>query len=731
MINQYDAFDDDLLYQGREPLKPFWTIDYESNNQELLDWLKDSRDELVQRAQTRIFNMRVNMSAYRGAHFKQLDGRRGNTENEPRPTTLKNPRLFDNMLYDLTEAHVSSIGRFEPAVDVEAKDQDEWEDRVTAKVGNEAISDLKYRHKWKKLFRTGARYKRIMGQVFVMCTWNKDKGQLHPSYVKLMEKNKGKMPRIPVVDSDGNQIMSSQNEPLFHDKPVRVGDLDYWLCPASSMFMEIRSRYEDSNYAHYKELVYIDELKAEYPDLADKIVMNDGGTFDVGSNSNEPARGRVWKWTFIHKSTKDIANGRKICYIDDCILENGDNPYRHRSERVFPWARWTDIEIPEVMNAISTYENAKLMQKVINNMHSMIVRNQVLFSHPKWMTPKGAKIFRPSLGNDGSIVEYMGAIPPSLAQSNPTPPEIFQYLDKMETRISIAMEKHPISQGEPPQGITAGVALQFLEEQEAEREDEQLNKYFDMQVELAEKSLSFMSHFYRDDEERLEQVVGTVKSKKLFSNFTFKQFARPFTIKVLNSPALPRKKASRMQYILDMKERVPHLVSDKYFVDSLGLGNDKQFKNAMTQSFEEAMKENNDLIMFGQQVATEVEPKTFEDHLIHYEVHLQCLRDYGKDTAVPEENIEALKTHIEATEMLMADIATRNPMFAQKIMGQFDNFPIYYTMDVPLFQLANPQMPPEGQGPAPEPQGVVGQPMASMPPPAPTEMAASTMEQQM
>lgn len=732
MINQYDAFDDDLMFQGKEPIKPFWSVDYEKNGDDLLNWLKDARDELTQASKSRIFNMKSNLLAYRGGHHKHLEGKRSNTDNE-RPTTLKNPRLFDNMLYDLTEAHVASIGRYPPAIDVESKDQDEWSDRVSAFVSNEVYDDINYRNNLKKIFRTASRYKRIMGQVFLMAEWNKDKGPLHPDYVKLMEENGGKTPRIPILDSEGNQVMSSQGEPLYHDKPIRIGDLDYWICPASSMFLEMRTRYEDVTYAFYKKLMYVDEVKAEYPDLAGEIHADESANFEMGITSSQPQRSRIWVWHFVHRSTKDIAQGRCIKFTDNVILQNKANPYEYEEERVFPFVRWSDIDIPEVLNGMSVYENSKLMQKVINNMHSMIVRNQVLFSHPKWMTPKGAKVMRASLGNDGSIVEYMGAVSPTLAQSNPTPPEIFQYLDKMETRISIAMEKHPVSQGEPPKGITAGVALQFLEEMESEREDEQLNKYFDVQVELAQKSLSFAGCFYDDSEERLEQVLGKMRAKKLEGSFSFKMLKKPFSITVNNSPALPRKKASRMQYILDMKERVPHLVSDKYFVDALGLGNDKSFKNTMTQNIEEAMKENNDLIMFGQEVSVEIEPKPFEDHLIHYESHLTCLRDYGKDTAVPEENKKALETHIEATEMLIYDICKRNPMYAQKVMAQFDNYPIFYQIDVPLMQLANPQQTPPSEMPGaiPQQQGITGQPMESIPPPVPTEMAASTMEQQM
>ena len=133
---------------------------------------------------------------------------------------------------------------------------------------------------------------------------------------------------------------------------------------------------------------------------------------------------------------------------------------------------------------MSRYQQVLLLQNAHNNLSQSIMKNEFLMAAPKWIMPRGAcKVDQ--LGNGRTIVQYQGAVPPQLVQMNPTSPNSFNFREKIEQEIGTIFGVHGVSRGEPPQGITAAVALQFLNEQEVQRGISDISKHNQFMVELA------------------------------------------------------------------------------------------------------------------------------------------------------------------------------------------------------------------------------------------------------
>ena len=77
-----------------------------------------------------------------------------------------------------------------------------------------------------------------------------------------------------------------------------------------------------------------------------------------------------------------------------------------------------------------------------------------------------------------------------LGQANPTPPELFKFRGELKEEFQQISGVFGVSRGEPPPGIKAGVALQFLNEQEQERFNEHILKWNDFIRRIAIKTIS-------------------------------------------------------------------------------------------------------------------------------------------------------------------------------------------------------------------------------------------------
>ena len=102
---------------------------------------------------------------------------------------------------------------------------DEYEDRNAAKSVKYLIDHIWYTNNIEELRAKMLRNAFIFGESYCFVNWNKDKGDLHPLYVKARDMGIN----LKFMDKEGNQVTDKDGKSLEIDpeRPVHVGDIEY------------------------------------------------------------------------------------------------------------------------------------------------------------------------------------------------------------------------------------------------------------------------------------------------------------------------------------------------------------------------------------------------------------------------------------------------------------------------------------------------------------------------
>lgn len=679
-------FDDLESGAPARPTKPIWSIDLDGGDEkEILSWLNAEYEHLKDQNEARVGQQRRNLALYKGIQYQTQEARRDvRDRTAERSNTFK--KIVSNDLYDLTKNRVARLIKYKPAVAI-LPTNDELQDKVSAKITKTLLDYIWYENDFEggmtHILATNAM---VMGEAYLFPKWNPNKGDLNPAYVEAKGKA-GSAGKVPVMGDDGKPKKDSSGNTIYVEKPVRVGDIEYETKLASEVLLETKREWKKVNYLFTNDCYMVEEARVLWPDSASKIKAMEGGyLYDYASMQERTARNEVEVRTFWHKRTDIMDAGRMIVFTKDAILENTEFPYTHRE---LPCVRFTDVEFPGELHGQSFFELIKGLTGTYNNLLNLILRNQVMVSHPKWMLPKGACNLE-QLANDITVVQFQGPTPPMLVQANPTPAEIFKFMEGLQQKFQQIAGISGVTAGDPPPGIKAGVALQFLAEQEAERFNEIVLKWNEFIRQIAIQTLAVAGDYYDDSDERMVRVIGK-NNAWMTQFFDTAHLSKSYDIRIQNSSALPQSKAARTQTIIDLHAQFPELFSQEQVIDMLDLAQNDKFIDAATVSVRSAEAENEKL-MDGDMPAEELSPKEYENHVLHWKTHARQVQEYAFKYLTPEKIRVRFEDHIRTTEMLMIEKVKVNPLYAEKLAA-LDGFPLFFTLEIPAAAPGGPQAP--------------------------------------
>jgi hypothetical protein len=676
------------------------------NDDDLLKWLIAEKNHLEKESRDRVQDSRKHIALYRGLQYFSQETRMSRRDREESTSKYKQ-KVVVNHLFDLTEQKVARIVKFKPNVAVMPV-HDELEDRISAKVAKLAADHIGHAQKIDHKTQDAVRKALIIGEVYSFVEWNPDLG---PEIEESKQARENDEELELIVDGKPVKDMFGKNKKLGKDEVVNMGDVEIKNVSGHNVFPEIKHNWSDVAYLMRFEIEETAKLKRRYKSLGDKIKQTKDKTyFDYNKYEESKLQRETIVWYFYHKATREVPKGRLVKFTEDVILENRELPYSHGE---FPCERLVEIEVPEELHGRSSYIHARHLQAHINNLTSMQMRNQYMAAHPKWFVPYGS-IKLETLGNDLTIVQYRGGQPPVLAQSNPTSPETIALREKLIEEMGQIQAVHGVSRGEPPAGVKAGVALQFLAEQENERQNAFTANYNEYVRKLNEKIILTASDYYEDDEERTLQVMGK-DNKWMTKKLEAGHLKKNFDIRIQNSSALPKSQAARTQVIMDLSERYPAMFTEEQVLDMLDIGKTDRFFNEATAAVRSA-EDIYEMITEGEEVP---DPEEFEFHIPYWKVFASKMQDHAfRD--LPEEIQTQIKDYMGAREMMMVDKGEKNQMFAQKL-GTLEQFPLIFKPDMiedPLDEIGGGEMmpPPEMGGEMmPPPEMAGGQPPQQAP----------------
>jgi len=651
MSDLFDEIDD---YELTEKVQPFYKVYKKKNEKELLSWLNKVKDALTHNAKSRTQTQRTNLTAYRGLSLNRWDRRR-NVNNNGRRMSRMN-KFIVNHLRDLTETKVSQMTRLKPAVEV-LPSNDEYADRASAKVVGLLIKHLFYLNNLDFMVQKMHREARIFGESFMFIDYDKTKGDLDPLYVEA--RNEG-LSEITLPDGSSYDM----------SKPLKTGDVGYEVDLPWRVLLQRKLNIDDVEYCFRVTVEEVEKVKDQHPDKAKLIKSEDElKIFDIESIEDRLLEDHVIVYKFFHKKTEEMDDKNvAIKFTKDAILEMDENVFSHDKMN---FVRLTDMDVPNVLNGVSNYETILPLQKMYDNVSTLIAKNIYLTAHAKWLMPKGAcKIEQ--LGNDNTVVQYSGPVPPQLAQVASNPPEVYSFREQIKQDMQTVYGSQGLSRGEVPKGITAASALQFLNEIENERNSTDISKHGFLILDIAKMSISVAGDYYEVDDGRMLRIVGD-NNKHLIKHFDVSNLSKNYDIRFDNSTGLPETKSAKIQRIMDTMQRNPNLFSPERWEELLDLGNTDRMVKLATDAIQAADSENEDLLA-GEDVGM---PEDWEDHLTHWESHVRAIQNRSfKEEAGPEVQ-KAMKEHIYVTEQLIIEKMQNSPLFQAKV-AQLRLFPIFF-----------------------------------------------------
>lgn len=647
------------MYEEHENKHQYFTVANKSYD-ERLQWLTSDIKNKFNTSSSRIEMYRKYEALFKGVHYKSMDYRRN--ENDDSYSGTKQPRMAVNFCQEMVEAKVAQRSRFKPAIAV-IPNNDEINDINNAKTVKMLLDNRAQEIDIEKIFADGDRMNFLRGESFTFVTWNKDLGHVHPEYSRVQKMGQ----KVPVLDKDGNPTGE------FYDMPIMVGDVKVEILGPERVFVEQnKTNWNDVNHITVMDWKHVDELKAEYPEHANDIKETDEFFFyDSSDFGLKKRKNHVAVFTFYHKKTKFVPNGAMVTYISSAILEEGVLPYSHGK---LPCVFDTDIDVPDELHGRPFLTNIAQLQNLHNMCMASIARNLAVSSMPKWVMPKGA-VHRDKLNNEYGIIEYSGPIAPQMVTYSAINKDLYEMPDKVERYIEKGSAVYGISRGEPPKGIKAAVALQFLDEQETQRESRGMAKRQRRVIDTYRMMISVMGDYYKPEDGRMIRILGQDNSY-LMKSFTEADFNCAYDVRILNSSALPDSKAGKISAILDLNTatQADPMFGKEEIAQMLDLANDDRFKDRATVSVKAA-----ETVVWKILNREPVqEPQEWDDFIVMYPILLKTLQERTyKESEM--DILQVLKQHIMVMEGLMWNKAIKSPVFAMQLQ-RFYMFPVLFTV---------------------------------------------------
>lgn len=665
------------------PKKPFFAIDL-SNEDEVFNWLKEELMQIRRDRTQFLDNFQRNYLRYKGYQYL-------NEVYYPRDTLVVQKKYQPNvvlpLISDAIDEKTSRILEMKPAV-IPIPIHDEQKDKIDTKMAKRFLQHLDIVDDMDGSYQKILRSSQIAGESFLWTRWNPDKGE------ELAELK---------------QLSTEEGNPVLEG--VFEGDVETVHKTANWVFYEKAESWDKVNYCFIVELDYVEALKLEYPHKKDQITEDAEATvFDFHAMEKVAVAGKCRKITFYHRKTKYMAKGYEACFTTSAFLKGGPLSYKHGE---LPIDRLIDVENDEEVSGQSSIDKTKGVASTVNNILNSVIKMFMLAGYAKWFVEAGS-VDTKQLNNDTNIVNIKaGSKSPVLAQANPVGQGHFTFLDTMKGWFYDFMKSNSVVRGEPPPGVTAGVALQYVSESEARRMRTSVSNFNTLVRNVQQKRLDTASQFYLPTDKRTLMVLGKDNRWEQYP-LDISSIAKPYSIMIQNTSGLADSKAMRTQQVLDVNKEFPGVVPREQVLEMTGLAQSDKFYDVGSAAVR-AAEDENEWIQDGK---GQIEPQAYEDLIRHWQIHVQSIQPMGFKQKSGEKIYNDMIDHITATEMLIMEKAMINPIFKEQVAAQCPQFPLF--MEMPIMPPAMPIAPTEIPAENLPPQGDLGVPIEE---PIPQEMA--------
>lgn len=328
---------------------------------------------------------------------------------------------------------------------------------------------------------------------------------------------------------------------------------------------------------------------------------------------------------FVRPGHKFFPDGAHVVFTEEEIIKQEGWPYPFNES---PVSMMGHVPFPIAQHSLSVMQAIRPIVTEISKTESQIIENRNLMANPPWVIAKQHQVEKEIVNKPGLRLEYThlpNIPPPAPAQMPEMPNYVTQLVEVLKEHVLEISGQGETSQGRVPPGARSGVAIAYLQEEDDTKLGPTVLEYEEMIERASFQILRVIAAKY--DVPRTVRIFKKHGEPEVF-DFMGNMLAGVAGVLCQSGSALPRSKAAKQQYILDLWDR--KLETDPRRVREmleLSQGEPDEFEVDLDQ----AQRENRQL-MAGQ------DPGVLDwyNHAAHHFIHRRFMKSADFQALDPE-----------------------------------------------------------------------------------------------
>lgn len=246
-------------------------------------------------------------------------------------------------------------------------------------------------------------------------------------------------------------------------------------------------------------------------------------------------------------------DGAHIAFTDQQIVKQEPFPFRHGE---LPLSVMGHIPLPIGQYAMSILQQLRGPVLETSRTVSQLIENRNLMANPPWAIPRQLQIRGRTIQNKpGLRLEYthIPNVPaPQPVRMPDMPAYVRELIPTFREFINLISGQGETSQGQVPAGARSGVAIAYLQEADDTRLGPTVQEYEETIERFSSQLLAVIAQYYT-----IKRTISLYRRNAEPEVFDFEgsMLAGNTQVVVQAGSALPRSKAAKQQFILDLWDR--------------------------------------------------------------------------------------------------------------------------------------------------------------------------------
>lgn len=451
------------------------------------------------------------------------------------------------------------------------------------------------------------------------------------------------------------------------------------------------------------------DLSAKYPELSEQILnlptKSDASIYRLDFLSTDETDD-IAVYEFYHKRSESMPDGRYLLFLsEDVVLMDAPMPYRN-----LPIYRISPSDILGTPYGYTPMFDLLPLQDAINSLYSTVLTNQHAFGVQNVLNPRGSDINVNSLSGGLNLIDYNPqAGKPEAMNLTQTPPEIFNFINMLQTQMETISGVNSVARGSPEASLKSGTALALVQSMALQFISGLQQSYVQMMEDVGTGLINMLKDFASVP--RIAVIAGKSQKSAVEKMFTGDDLSQINRVIVDVANPLSKTTSGKTQLATDLIQYGIIKTPEQFFT-VLNTGNLNTL-NEYQQNELLLIRAENEKLAEG----FPVKAIAVDQHSLHIKEHKGVLADpdLREDVRLVELTLAHIQEHIELARS--TDPALLTMIGEQPVGPAAGSPPAPGQPGQELNQSAPPQPPPEGQDLMAPPVPVNEASVPSPPPP--------------